>query len=198
MPDDLESSIWAHLGCRITASDGSSFGHLKRPHLPCFVPFRWRAPDASRRGSPPPHTHGRHSLPLLAAPPSLRTGGGSKPGRAGRPPAAGGRAERRRTAPSPPPRKTQEEEGAGRENRDRVPKEASSVATVARSLLKNTHKYVGPCYTMAPRLAVRPTRSAPAPLLGSRYPVVRQRERATSSDKQEVKEPGNEPLRLSE
>lgn len=74
-----------------------------------------------------------------------------------------------------------------------MPKEASSVATV-----KNTHKYDGLGYTIAPRLAVRPTRSAPAPLLGSRYPVVRQRERATSSDKQDVKEPGNGPLRLSE
>lgn len=33
------------------------------------------------------------------------------------------------------------------------------------------NKRQGLCYTIAPRLAVRPTRSALVPLLGSRYPV---------------------------
>lgn len=98
-----------------------------------------------------------------------------------------------RTSPSLPPRKIQQE-GAEQENGEGEQKESSSVAAVARE--KN--KYDGLCYTIAPRLAVRPTRSALAPLLGSRYPVVLQRERATSSDKQKGKEEGNKEVGLSE
>lgn len=38
MDDDIiKSSIWAHLGCRITVLDGSSFRCLTRSHLLCFV-----------------------------------------------------------------------------------------------------------------------------------------------------------------
>lgn len=196
--DDSKPSIWAHLGCRITVSDGSSFGHLKRPHLLGFVLFQSRLPGVSRRRlslSTQPFLFWR----LLEDLRRVEETNLAATTCAGPPPAAGGRNEPRRTAPSLPPRKIQEEEeeededGRG-ENGDREQKETSSVAAG----VQKTNKREGLCYTIAPRLAVRPTRSALVPLLGSRYPVVLQRSRATSSDRREVQEPGNEEFRLSE
>lgn len=130
--DDRKPSIWAHLGCRITVSDGSSFGHLKRPHLLCFVLFQSRLPGVSRRRlslSTQPFLF----LRLLEDLTGVEETNLAATTCAGPPPAAGGRNEPRRTAPSLPPRKIQEEEEEdGREeNGDREQKQTSSVAAVA-------------------------------------------------------------------
>lgn len=126
--DDRKPSIWAHLGCRITASDGSSFGHLKRPHLLCFVLF---SVAAARRYlvAVCPFRHSLSSACVLLEVP--HRGGGNEPGGddmfRSPPPAAGGRNEPRRSASSLPPRKALEEDG-GEGNGDRERKETSSVA----------------------------------------------------------------------
>lgn len=142
--DDKKTSIWAHLGCRITVSDGSSFGHLKRPHLLGFVLFQSRVPGVSRRRlslSTQPFLF----LRLLEDLTGVAETNLAATTCAGPPPAAGGRNEPRRTAPSLPPRKIQEdaeEEDGGEKNGDREQKETSFVAAVAWSVKKQTRRSV--------------------------------------------------------
>lgn len=140
--DDRKPSIWAHLGCRITVSEGSWVGHLKRPHLLCFVLFQSRAPGVSRRTlslSTQPFLFLRLLEDLTGAEETNLAATTC----AGPPPAAGGRNELRRTAPSLPPRKIQEEEDDGGEgNGDRAQKETSSVAAVDGSVKKQTRRSV--------------------------------------------------------
>lgn len=140
--DDRKPSIWAHLGCRITVSEGSWFGHLKRPHLLCFVLFQSRVPGVSRRTlslSTQPFLFWRLLEDLTGAEETNLAATTC----AGPPPAAGGRNELRRTAPSLPPRKIQEEEeedDGGEGNGDRAQKETSSVAAVDGSVKKTNAK----------------------------------------------------------
>lgn len=110
--DDRKPSIWAHLGCRITVSDGSSSGHLKRPHLLCFVLFQSRVPAVSRRSLSLPKQLFLF-LRLLEDLTGVEETNLAATTCTGPPPAAGGRNEPRR-------RKRREEEVHGeQENGDR-------------------------------------------------------------------------------
>lgn len=111
--DDRKPSIWAHLGCRITVSDGSSSGHLKRPHLLCFVLFQSRVPAVSRRSLSLPKQLLFLFLRLLEDLTGVEETNLAATTCTGPPPAAGGRNEPRR-------RKRREEEVHGEEeNGDR-------------------------------------------------------------------------------